>query len=65
VIVRDAKPMWNKSLLDRLGEFFRFVGWTLLATDGLLLAIFSLWFVSRFLWHTLQWMDRVLFSQPW
>ncbi len=56
---------WKTKLLDLLRSLLRFSLWIVLVVNGLLLGIFSIYFVARFLGHLRAWLDRVLFDEPW
>jgi hypothetical protein len=56
---------WKQRFTESTGDIMRFVAYGCLIIDGILLSIFSVWFVSEFLWHLLKWLDRVIFDKPW
>jgi hypothetical protein len=33
--------------------------------DGILIALTSVWFMAKFLYFAVCWLDRVLFNAPW
>jgi len=56
---------WKQTAVEYFTEILRVAGWAFLLVDAILLAIFSLWFVWRFLWHLQAWLTKTLFSKPW
>lgn len=56
---------WKAKLLDLLRNILRFTLWLVLVVNGLLLGVFSIYFTGRFLRHLRDWLDRVLFDEPW
>lgn len=56
---------WRQRTTELLADYLRFVGRGAFLANGILLALASLWFVTKFLWHLMQFLDRTLFSKPW
>jgi hypothetical protein len=56
---------WRKNFTDNAGDILRFIGYAFLAIDLIVLSVFSLWFVTKFIYRTCGWLDRVLFESPW
>ena len=56
---------WRQKVSDHIADFLRFIGYVFLAFDAIVLAVFSFWFVAKFLWHLTQYLNRVLFDGPW
>lgn len=56
---------WKKKFTDSVGDTLRFIGYAFLVCDCILLSLFSLWFIGKFLWRLSEWLDRVIFDQPW
>lgn len=56
---------WRQRTTELLADYLRFVGRGAFLVNGILLALASLWFTAKFLWHLIQFLDRTLFSKPW
>ena len=56
---------WNPKATERLADVLRFIIAVALLVDGIILALASMYFVLRFCWFALRWLDRVAFSKPW
>ena len=56
---------WKQSALMLLMDILRVSIRVCLFIDGILLALFSIWFCTKFLLHTLNWLDRVMFGSYW
>jgi hypothetical protein len=56
---------WKSGFFDKIGDFLRFIGYACLAVDVIVLALFSLWFTSKFVWFFIGWLDRVMFAHKW
>jgi hypothetical protein len=54
---------WKKPFTDNLAGLFRFIAYAFLAFDLIVLSIFSLWFISKFVYELSLWLDRVFFSR--
>jgi hypothetical protein len=55
---------WQKSFVDRIGDILRFIAWGCLVVDGILLSLFSVWFIGMFLWRLAGWLNRWI-NRPW
>lgn len=56
---------WQKNVTEKISDYLRFAGYACLAIDAILLALFSVWFVSKLAWFTLNWLNRVIFPHYW
>jgi hypothetical protein len=56
---------WKTSLASFLTDALRLSIRSCLFIDGILLALFSIWFIVRFLGSAIGWLNRVLFNSPW
>ncbi len=56
---------WQQNLLDLCRNVIRFGLWFAVILDGLMLALFSIAFTAKFLWHLWTWCCRVLFTGSW
>jgi len=56
---------WKTTVIDVLRDGLRFCAGACILIDGILLSVFSVWFVARFLWHLVAWLNRTLFLEPW
>ncbi|MBN1546684.1 MAG: hypothetical protein JW902_08505 [Syntrophaceae bacterium] len=56
---------WKQTFSVLLVDCWRLIVRFCLFIDLILLALFSVWFVSKFLFHFLGWLDRILFSKAW
>lgn len=56
---------WRKTISENIADLLRFLGYGFLILDGIILALFSFWFVCKFIWQLVNWLDRVMFSEPW
>ena len=56
---------WKQNAATFLADALRLTIRACLLIDGILLALFSIWFCANFLIHTVHWLDRILFSGPW
>ena len=55
---------WRKTRTNHVADVLRFIAWVFLAFDTILLAIFSFWFVGKFLLHLHDLLVRTVFSRP-
>ena len=51
--------------MDILREVMRFTVASCVIADALVLAIFSVWFVLKFVVHLRDYLARTLFGSPW
>ena len=56
---------WKQNLSSLLADLLRLSIRVCLFVDGILLALFSVWLTFRFLYQTIGWLNRVLFSGAW
>jgi hypothetical protein len=56
---------WRKHFTDNAGDTLRFIAYAFLAFDLIVLSIFSLWFVGKFIYFLSDWLNRVMFGSPW
>lgn len=56
---------WRKNISENIADILRFLGYGFLIMDGIVLAVFSLWFVCKFTWQLAHWLERMWFSNPW
>jgi hypothetical protein len=56
---------WRQKFTDNAADVMRFVAYGCLIIDGILLLVFSVWFVGKFLWRLSGWLDRVIFDHAW
>ncbi len=56
---------WKQKGIEILVEVLRYFARAAMAINLILISIFSVWFVARFLWHTMGWLNRTLFSSSW
>ena len=56
---------WRQDITIWMAGILRMAIRICLFTDGILLALASVWFIGKFLFFTVRWLDRVLFDSPW
>ena len=56
---------WKQSIPSLLIDILRVAIRGCLLINGILLALFSIWFTVRFLYSGMHWLSRVLFDTPW
>jgi len=56
---------WQRNLTERIADTMRFIGYGFLLVDAIILSLFTVWFVSKFVWHIVQWLNRIMFANPW
>ena len=56
---------WKQKGIEILVEVLRYFARAAMAINLILISIFSVWFVARFLGHTMGWLNRTLFSSSW
>ena len=57
--------MWNIDITQRWGELIRFALKVAFILNVLMLAVFSVWFTSLFLWRLHQYLARVWLGHDW
>ncbi len=56
---------WKKKLSEKIADTLRFAAYLFVALDTILLSIFLFWFLVRFLWRFMQYVDYKMFQHPW
>jgi hypothetical protein len=56
---------WSEDRLSQLRTMLRFGLWLFLIVHGVMLGLFSIAWMARFLVRAWGWCDRVLFSEQW
>ena len=56
---------WKQTTISFLGDALRFTVRACLLFDGLLFAVFSVWWIAKFFWHLHGYLNRVMFSSEW
>lgn len=56
---------WNTNMLGRLRDFIRFCVWMCLAVNSLMISVFSICWMYRFLTHLWHYSLRSIFSSDW
>ena len=56
---------WRRQFVDQIAEILRFIGYSFLFFDAIILSLFTLWFTGKFLWFFTRWLNRVIFSSEW
>jgi len=56
---------WQKTFIDKAGDILRFIGYAFLAVDAIVLAAFTFWFIAKFVWNFMSFLNRVMFGRPW
>ena len=56
---------WKPRTTERLAEYIRFIGWSILFLNALMLGLWSVWFVGRFLLQLTRLLARTWFKAPW
>jgi hypothetical protein len=56
---------WRKKFTNNAGDILRFIGYAFLAFDLILLSVFSLWFIAKFVYRLSGWLNRMIFDSPW
>lgn len=57
--------MWRQKMTEVLADLLRFSVRGALMINGILLALATVYFVAKFLFFTLRYADRTVFSAPW
>ena len=53
---------WRRTLADLLADWLRLIAWAGLLVDGILISIFSVWFVWRGIWKLMELSEAWLFG---
>jgi hypothetical protein len=56
---------WKKDIFEKIGDFLRFLGYGCLIINGIILAVWTVLILLRFVWHADGWLDRIFFNKPW
>jgi len=56
---------WKQTFVERIGDNMRFIGYAFLLLDLIVLSVFSLWFLCRFVHRFSGFLNRVMFDKPW
>jgi len=56
---------WRKKITDNIADILRFTAYTFYALGGIVLSGFLFWFVTKFIWHSAQYLNHHLFGKPW
>lgn len=56
---------WKQTLARFIADALRLSITVCLFIDGILIALFSIWFVAKFLYQTMNWLSETLFNHPW
>ncbi len=56
---------WKKKFSEKIAETLRFAAYLFLALDAILLSMFLFWFLVKFLWRFMQFVNYKLFENPW
>ena len=56
---------WKPKLSEHLADVLRFITKGALLLDCILLALASIYITLRFCFRAIQYLDRVIFSNPW
>lgn len=56
---------WKQNALEFLRSGLRFAITACLFIDAIILAVWSVWFVGKFILKLTGWIDRTMFSPQW
>ncbi len=56
---------WKQTIATFLAEALRLSIRVCLFIDGILIAMASIWFTGKFLYFSINWLNRVFFDSPW
>jgi hypothetical protein len=56
---------WKKKFSERIADLLRFAAYLFLALDTILLSVFLFWFLAKFLWRFMQYVDHHIFENQW
>ena len=56
---------WKNDITVWMAGIFRMAIRICFFVDGILIALASVWFMAKFLYFTVNWLNRVLFDSPW
>jgi hypothetical protein len=56
---------WTLNPTDRWADWLRFAIKLALILNGIMLSVFSVWFLAMFLWRLHQLLDHTWFSHSW
>jgi hypothetical protein len=61
----NPKMSWKQTTVTVLGDALGFLGRACALVDIILISVFSVWLVAKFLWHTMTWLNKTVFNSPW
>jgi hypothetical protein len=56
---------WKQNITDFLRNGLRFAITACLFIDGIILSVWSVWFVGKFMLKLTTWIDRTIFTPQW
>ena len=56
---------WQRRATETMADILRFFVKGALILDAIALAVASVYIMVKLCWHTVQFLDRVLFAGPW
>jgi len=56
---------WKQKLTAGMADVLRFLIRGALLVDAILIACGSIYFITKFMYFSLRFLDRTLFSSPW
>jgi hypothetical protein len=56
---------WHQKLTENMADLLRFLARGALLVNAIVLALASVWFIAKFVWFTINFLNRTMFSHPW
>jgi len=56
---------WKQDITTLLAEILRLSIRACLLVDGILIAMATVWFCGKFLYYSVNWLNRTMFDSPW
>ena len=56
---------WKQTTLTLLADMLKLSIRICLVIDGILVALFSIWFCGKLLYFVIHWLNRTVFGSPW
>jgi len=56
---------WKQTAAGILADMLRLSIRVCMFIDGIMVAFFSIWFCFKFLYFSINWLNRILFGSPW
>ncbi len=56
---------WRKKVTDNIADILRFTAYTFFAFDAIVLSGFLFWLITKFIWHSAQYINHYFFENPW